>query len=60
MQAAVDYKLWLLRREELMSEAAKIRLAQQARRDGRTTRNPLRRFAASEFLITGDLRRHTS
>lgn len=61
MHGTMDYKFWLLRRDELLSEATKIRLAQQARR-GRTVRSPLRffrPFAASEFFIPRDLRRQT-
>jgi hypothetical protein len=55
----MDYRSWVLRRDELLSEAARIRLAQKARRNGRTGRNPFRTFAASMFLTTGDLRRQT-
>jgi hypothetical protein len=59
MHGTMDYRSWVLRRDELLSEAAKIRLAQQARRNGRTARNPIRSFAASKFFTTGDLRRQT-
>jgi len=58
MNATMDYRSWVLRRDELLSEAAEIRLAQQARK-GRTARNPLRVFAASKFFTTGELRRQT-
>jgi hypothetical protein len=59
MHGTMDYRSWVLRRNELLSEAAKIRLAQQARRNGRTIRNPFGLFAASKFFTTGDLRRQT-
>ena len=59
MHGTMDYRSWVLRRNELLSEAAKIRLAQQARRNGSTTRNPFLPFAASKFFTTGDLRRQT-
>jgi hypothetical protein len=58
MHATMDYGSWVLRRDELLSEAAKIRLAQQARK-GRTARNSFRPFAASKIFATGALRRQT-
>jgi hypothetical protein len=59
MHGTMDYRSWVLRRDELLSEAAKVRLAQQARRNGRTARHPFRLFTASKFFTTGDLRRQT-
>jgi hypothetical protein len=61
MHGTMEYKFWLLRRDELLSEATKIRLAQQTR-SGRTVRSPLRLFrpfATSKFFIPRDLRRQT-
>jgi hypothetical protein len=58
MHATMDYRSWALRRDELLSEAAGIRLAQQARK-GRAARNPLRPVAASKIFATGRLRRQT-
>jgi hypothetical protein len=58
MHATMDYRSWVLRRDELLREAAEIRLAQQARK-GRAERNPFRPFAASKIFATGDLRRQT-
>ena len=61
MNGTMDYKFWLLRRDQFLSEAANLRLVQQAR-NGRTARNPFRRFrlfAASKLFTTRDLRRQT-
>jgi hypothetical protein len=59
MHATMDYRSWVLRRDELLSEAARIRLAHQALRNGRTARNPFRLFGESRYFTTGDLRRQT-
>jgi hypothetical protein len=58
MHGMMDYESWLLRRDELLSEAAGIRLAQQVR-NGRSTLNPFRLFAVSKFFTARDLRRQT-
>ncbi len=62
MHRTADYGSWVLQRDEILSEAAKIRLGRQARRHGRSARNPLRLFrlfAATKFFTAGDLRRQT-
>jgi hypothetical protein len=62
MYGTMDYGSWVLRRDELISEAAKIRQAQQARRNGHSAFGSFRFFrlpAASKIFITGHLRRQT-
>jgi hypothetical protein len=58
MHGMMDYEFWLLRRDELLSEAAGTRLAQQGR-NGRSTLNPFHLFATSKFFTARDLRRQT-